>query len=42
LAAVYYQQTRFVIYANTDDKHLIYWANSDDQTREYLLTARPT
>ncbi|KAJ4294660.1 hypothetical protein N0V88_004889 [Collariella sp. IMI 366227] len=35
MAAVYSQgnQERFVIYANTDNKHLIYWVNSTDQSQ---------
>lgn len=37
MAAVYFQatQARFVIYANTDKKHLIFWVNSNDQSRAF-------
>jgi hypothetical protein len=45
MAAVYFQatQARFVIYANTDKKHLIFWVNSTDQTRaSYSLPTSTT
>lgn len=37
MAAVYFKATqgRFIIYANTDKRHLIFWVNSTDQTRAY-------
>ena len=37
MAAVYFKATqgRFIIYTNTDKRHLIFWVNSTDQTRAY-------